>query len=303
MEKQIFEQGAGKPRPVYQSTALTCKNCGAPIELYSERTQLITCTSCEMLLDCTTAEQIALGKNPSAHRFSLSLGQEFTWDDVKYKVIGSIRTKNSWGEYTESHLLFHPFNGIRWFARYVNENHSINYFVSKRTRVIPRDDLFSQFQGTRVYTDDGKEWKQKEGYTETIIEIAGALPWVAKVGDVSNVRELACASQSRLLLEAKQSQESKEIEYFLTLRISMRQFYAAIGKESGSWNSEDFSSASDWLNTFQNLNKDQRKVLKIAFIIVFVILFLMIDECSGGSYSGGSYGSRSYSGGGFSGGK
>ena len=288
MDKTTFELGGGKPRQVYTPKALTCNNCGAPIALYSERTQLIVCDACGMRLDCSDTELQALGKETQKTNFSLSINQDFVWEETKYKIIGAIRTKDSWGEYTENYLLFHPFKGTIWAAKYI-EDGSAEYFISKNTRMIPREDVFSIPKGQRITTATGGKWKKKEAYTTTVTDVMGALPWVAKIGDVSKIVELTSTSQHRQTLEAEQSQESKEIEFCLTQRISARQFYAALGL-----------SESEAMKAFPY----EKKGVSVEYIILAIILFIVFSNMFFGGGSGGSYSSgRSYSGGGFSGGK
>ena len=291
MNKETFELGGGKPRPQYQPRALKCSNCDSPISLYSERTQLIICDACSMRLDCSEAELKALGKETNPSTFSLSIDQNFVWNNHKYKIIGALRSKNSWGEYTENYLLFHPFKGTLWAAKYTDEDGVVEFFISTRTRIVPQEDVFSQREGTRITTADGKKWKRKESYTETITEVMGALPWIAKVGDVSNVVELVSTSHNRQILEAEQSQESKEIEYFISLRLSSRQFYTAMGMSPAQVR-QAFPNA--------NLAKNTNNTILILFFF-FIFFSPIMGNCGsgGGSYSSG----RSYSGGGFSGGK
>lgn len=238
MSLEHFTIGENRTRPPYQVKTSRCVTCDAPISLYSEKSQLVTCEYCGEKLDCSQEELKALGKdndeNPGNFRFQLH--QECTWEAVKYKVIARIRSADKWDGVITEYLLFHPFQGTKWISIYDGED-ELEFSISEPSHTLPRENAFSLSEGKTLVTEDGEKWRWEEENKIYITYVDGALPWLAKIGDSHSEIELVNLKNKKrsLCVEKSSSSEgSSELEYSVFKTVSNSVIYRAFGEESST---------------------------------------------------------------------
>ena len=129
-----FVIGSNRKRPEYRFKTMLCPSCTGPIPLYSEQSQLVVCHYCGSALNCTKDELEALGQKHAKGHFVFDLGMDGVFENIKYKVIARMCSKDQWGGRYRTYLLFHPFHGTRWLSEYQN-----SYSMSYDSRVRVRD--------------------------------------------------------------------------------------------------------------------------------------------------------------------
>ena len=227
-----FTIGENRARPSYQVKTSRCTSCSAPLSLYSEKSQLIVCEHCGERLDCSQEELVALGKIETRYsRLALSLHQEFVWEGIKYKVIARMLFDDQvCGEKTTSFLLFHPLQGTRWFSVYHGEDEA-EYSISTDEHMLALSDPFDAAENNQIATGDQRLWR-KDGELELLLlYVDGALPWMAKSGDVTQAIEyIQVGDRKRYLTVEKSSLGSAELEYSYSRYVSHGEYRRAIGK-------------------------------------------------------------------------
>ena len=234
MSLEKFTIGDNRTRPPYQIKTASCVTCNAPISLYSEKSQLITCEYCGERLDCTEEELKALGKstNKNGEHFRFKLHQECVWQKTTYKVIARIRLIDKWDATITDYLLFHPFQGTMWISIYDGED-ELEFSVSQPNHALSREDPFSLSEGKILKTEDGKQWRWEESNQLRVTYVDGALPWLAKIGDSHTELELTntVSSNFTLCVERSNLDGASELEYSVFKTVSSDAIYKAFGGE------------------------------------------------------------------------
>ena len=227
MQKSIekFSIGSNRKRPPYKTKALQCPSCSAPLSIYSEKSQLIICSSCNMNLNCTKEELVALGKpQQSTVRFAFSLHQECILDGIRYKVIARLRYRDRWKGFTRVYLLFHPFHGTRWLSEYKN---TFSISENKRVRARSLPDKFSE--GCTIQTEDGITWVCESESQQILTYVDGALPWIAKTQDTSYEVEFEKQGDKSSYLSIEVEHGGKEITYTYSHKIPAKTVNVGFG--------------------------------------------------------------------------
>ena len=301
MSFENFTIGENRTRPPYLPKTIRCSSCNAPVSLYSEKSQLVVCESCGENLDCSKEELVALGKPDDTHsNFGMKLHQKFTWENITYKVIARMRFLDRWGDITDEFLLFHPFQGTKWFSIYKGED-GREFSLSEEKHSLALEDPFQMGNNKRIKTGDRTVWI-KESESEMILQyVDGALPWLAKVGDRTQAIEYLKAGDKRCFLTAEKTNlGSFEIEYSYSRKLVGSQFLNALGGK----NSTGFQNN-------KHINKpevDANQVKIIIYIIIMMMILFFFLGCLSSCFScvggGGGYSSgRTHYGGGLGGGK
>src|SRR5947209_3929886 len=111
--------------PVVKAKALSCPNCGGPVELRGfAHTLTVVCPSCHSVLDASTPLVTIIQKVQHAQHINplIPLGSRGTFENTVWEAIGyQIREIQSepgegWSEY----LLFNPYKGFRYLSEYHN---------------------------------------------------------------------------------------------------------------------------------------------------------------------------------------
>ena len=295
-----FSIGSNRTRPPYTIKTLRCPSCSSPLQMYSERSQLIVCDFCGERLDCSEEDLIALGKVEKSAKppFSLNLHSEYYWEDVKYKVIARMRFLDQYRDRSDEYLLFHPFHGTRWLSFYYGED-GVERSISMPKRVLARS-ISNQFrQPQYLTTEDGERWILDESGSVRLEYVDGALPWKAVIGDTHQVAEYINQKDRNQYLSVEWNRS--QVEYTYSQKIP---------KSRSSREPVSFSDVDEVTKTklalalllivmafnyftWKNLNKEDSNA------------YLQNQAIRGVYRSSGGYGSsgRSFSGGGLSGGK
>lgn len=220
---QEFSIGGNRERPKYAFQRKECPNCGGSVPLYSEQSQLVVCQYCGSSLDCTKEELTALGKKNKTSYFVFDLHQEGVFDGIKYKVIARMCVRDQWNDITREYLLFHPFHGTRWLSEYQN-----SYSLSYSCRA--RDKSFS-FENPQdmIRTGDGRMWNVESSTTMTLVNVDGALPWIASLGDKTKVVEYIENQNSGSYLTVEQENDGKEVSYSYSRSVARDEVFASFG--------------------------------------------------------------------------
>ena len=104
-----------------RTTALSCPNCGAAVQLRAAGLAMsAVCSSCGVVIDTANPQWQVIQKADIATRNLvpfLPIGQRGKLFGTEYEVIGFVRREDktsSWAEY----LLFNPWQGFRWLVSY-----------------------------------------------------------------------------------------------------------------------------------------------------------------------------------------
>ena len=222
---QEFSIGGNRARPKYAFQRKECPNCGGSVPLYSEQSQLVVCQYCGTSLDCTKEEPTALGKNNKKSAFVFDLHQEGVFDGIKYKIIARMSLKERWGDITREYLLFHPFYGTRWLSEYQN-SYSLSYSCRARGKGIVF--LFENPKDV-IHTGDGRMWNVESSTTMTLVNVDGALPWIASIGDETKVVECIENQNPGSYLTVEKENGGKEMSFSYSRSIDQAEVYASFG--------------------------------------------------------------------------
>lgn len=162
--------------------ALSCPECGAPVELRGAGHALsVVCSRCLSVLDATHPGLEVLQRFESKTgrvRPRLPLGTRGLWKGAPHEVIGfQVRTIRvggidySWGEY----LLFNPWRGFRWLTEY--DGHWNDVVVLKR---LPEHLTIEGRPALRV---DGETYRHFQSATAVTTFVLGEFPWRIRVGE------------------------------------------------------------------------------------------------------------------------
>ena len=168
-----FALGAGRPRPEHRPKALRCSQCGAPLEVHNEATQLVVCDSCGSHLDVGAEEQQLLGAGGGRRfDFPLALGDPFRWQGARYEVVARLALMEDGDpdELTREYLLYHPRRASLWLS----EDRG-RYSIASKTHVMPKQPALATNRGDEVETHDGRRWLCAESGVYELAWVDGAL--------------------------------------------------------------------------------------------------------------------------------
>lgn len=162
---------------------VTCEGCGATVPLHGgDDARSVVCSFCNSQLDVSGTEPSVLGVITDEDRpqFPFELGDEFTFRESVYELVGHLRYKESyyiWDEF----LLHSEQEGYRWLS-YENGHFSIGEKINESPSGV---DLQNRSFPTSVHLRDHR-WKFYESGTAHVTFVDGELPWIAKVEDEVN---------------------------------------------------------------------------------------------------------------------
>lgn len=167
--------------PVVKAKALSCPNCGGPVELRGFGHALtVVCPQCLSLLDSSTPMLRVLQQFESKQRFTpkIPLGTRgkiggATWEAIGFqrRTIEEDGESFSWEEY----LLFNPYKGFRYITEYDGHWNFVVPLEPQPTRLAIGRRPAVQFEG-RTY----KHFSGAEAATTFVL---GEFPWRVKVGE------------------------------------------------------------------------------------------------------------------------
>lgn len=216
----------GRPRPPLKARALQCTSCGSPLSVKDEHARFVVCDACGTHLSLSETDLKSLGRGPKPPvSFHLKVGDRVTWDAVKYEVMArmAFTEDDDLSELTREYYLFHPRRGVFWLSEYQGQ-----WSFSRDTHVKPRKDPFSCRPGTTIPFHDNRKWVVEESGTYKLIYVDGALPWQARVGDLTHYVDLVDEEGKGLEMEA--SRHGTEVEYSTGAAVPVERIRAATGK-------------------------------------------------------------------------
>lgn len=161
--------------PLVKAKALSCPNCGAPVELRGfAHTLNAVCPSCLTILDASTPELQIRQVYESKVRIEpkIPLGSRGTFNGTVYELIGfqqrsyeSDGDSYSWDEY----LLFNPYKGFRFISEYEGHWNVI--------RVQSRVPSPTTARGRRGWKLDGRTFAAFDAMRATTSYVIGEFPW------------------------------------------------------------------------------------------------------------------------------
>jgi hypothetical protein len=168
------------PAPV-KAKALSCPNCGAPVELRGfANTLTVVCGNCATVLDTSTPAVQILHKfeQRQIRKPKIPLGSRGKFDNKPYQVIGfQVRgiedegTVWEWGEY----VLFNPYRGFLYLTEY-NGHWNLVRPLHALPGVRPA--------GRRpAATYDGRSFRHFQHATAKTIFVLGEFPWRVHVDE------------------------------------------------------------------------------------------------------------------------
>ncbi len=201
-EVEGFALGRGRARPAYEPKPLQCPQCGGSLALADERTRVVVCPYCHTQIELTATEARAIGAVArSAPAFELDIGAPIELDGVRYEVVGRITRLNPddpGDDLNHDFFLYNPRKPAVWLSSYRRE-----WWIARRTRVMPVGDAFRQPTGSTLTTHDGRGWRVVEKERSQIASVDGALPWMARVGDETRLAEMVAVDRSGRTYEAE----------------------------------------------------------------------------------------------------
>ena len=248
-----FSIGSNRDRPKYSFQRKECPNCGGSIPLYSEQSQLLVCQYCCSSLDCTKEELRALGERHQKSYYVFDLHQEGVLDGIKYKVIARMCRRDQWDEITREYLLFHPFYGTRWISEYQN-SYSLSYECRARDKSLSFDNPQDM-----IRTGDARLWNAESSTTMTLVNVDGALPWIASAGDKVEVLEYIENQKPNSYLTIEKENDGKEVSYSYSRAIDRLELFAAFD-----------------LNRFASPNATPKYKQMVQYIAIFVMILSLV---------------------------
>jgi hypothetical protein len=215
-EADQVETTAGKLQG--RINALECPNCGSGIDYAPGKADHLICPSCHAQIQTTGAQTEVLKKNDALGHVhtTLQLGDTCNLDNVKWRLIGLMRCRESTAEdlpeWTE-YLFFDAKRGFMWL---VETDHGWT-----RTSVLnklPEDRRSSVYLNGKTYT---KQWE----YGAEVTYAAGAFNWRVSIGDQTRVTDYV-GPDGTLSLEMT----AAEITWSLGREISAQRIAKACGK-------------------------------------------------------------------------
>jgi ribosomal protein S27E len=259
VDRERFGLGTGRPRPPFTARTVKCSGCGASQSLKNEHSQLVVCEYCGSHLEVSGEELKILGKGPDQQwQFPLALGDSFRFKGARFEIIARLALieDGDRNELTRQYLLFHPRRGSMWLSEYLG-----HYDLSTTTHVMPVEGPFAKKKGDLVRTHDQREWLAVENGMYQVAYVDGALPWVARIGDLVAYAEFTSKDGSGALYEVEA--HGDEIEYGRGERLTVAQVRSATGKH-------DLPEPSFELEDVVARIKDYRWLLAVAAVALVI---------------------------------
>src|SRR5579864_7186949 len=167
--------------PVAKSKALSCPNCGGPVQLRGFGHALtVVCQQCLSVLDASTPELQILQHIQEKYRVTpkIPLGTRGKMADAAWEVIGFQTRAVSDDEATytwDEYLLFNPYKGFRYLTEYQGHWNFVTPMESQPTRIARA--------GRPAVVIDKRVFKHFSGAEATTTFVLGEFPWRVKVGE------------------------------------------------------------------------------------------------------------------------
>lgn len=274
MEQSNAQLAPGRPRPSYKAIEIRCPGCGAALTQKDEHTELIVCDYCASHIDLSGTERTVLGKGPDQKwKFSLNLGDSFTWESYRYEILARLvyieEDDEEDEEYiTREYLLYNPRKGTMYLSEYEG-----SYSLSRDVHIMPKEkDALYKDAGSRIRTYDGQSWTAEESGQYTLAYVDGALPWKATVGDRITYAEFTNGEKQYEI-----QQIENEIEYGMGRELSSAELSQALGR--------NLSSAKAAMSDARKASKS-RGGMKVHIALLILVLmanvFFLINAGSRG---------------------
>lgn len=208
---------------IHQAESITCTECGGAFDIPGGREiQCATCTYCGTQLDLTTAERAILGQNPPDldAEFHFEIGDAASFPDGRYEVCGRMLYVEERTYFTREYLLYNPDKGYKWLEEYRG-----HFVLNRPTSRAPEVDPRYLGPKTEVRVGDQTYRKYEHGVVEQLY-VDGALPWIARAGDVFGYVELTAPPK---IFGA--DYDGDEVEYFEGEYIHQNDVWAAFGRD------------------------------------------------------------------------
>lgn len=170
--------------PVVKAKAISCPNCGGPVELRGfAHTLSVVCPGCGSVLDTTTPVIQILQRVQQAQRIHppLPMGSRGKFENTVYEVIGfQVRAVQGedpyeWNEY----VLFNPYKGFRYLSEFQGHWNFIRVLST-----LPDQKLKI---GRRAVTMAGVRYRHFDHAAAMTSYVLGEFPWRAYVGEQAQV--------------------------------------------------------------------------------------------------------------------
>jgi len=173
--------------PVVKPKAISCPNCGGPVELRGfANTLSVVCPSCHSILDTSTPAVRILQQVQIAERIqpTIPLGSRGTFENTPYEAIGyQIRdTLGDEGDGWSEYVLFNPYKGFRYLAEYKGH---WSYIRAQTAFAQPATKIGTRRQMALL----GRVYKAFDSATAVTSYVLGEFPWRVKVGERVRVED------------------------------------------------------------------------------------------------------------------
>ncbi len=219
---------AGRARPDYEPRALQCPHCGAPLTIRDDRARFTVCDSCDSELELTQGEANILGKRDgrTPPGFALEVGDSCTIEGHRYEVAARLRTRATDDDPGDppvfTYLLYSPRRSSRWLSHWAGE-----WDLSQVTHVAPMPAISKITVNAPFKTHDGEIWVAREIGRSELTWVDGALPYIARKGDISAYIE---ASRRDQLYAVEQT--GQEIGFTRGRKLTADEVVAITGQET-----------------------------------------------------------------------
>jgi len=178
-EADQVEDSAGKLKG--KASSLECPNCGSGIDYAPGKAEHLVCPSCHAEVSATAGQAEVLHKHDELESVvtSLQLGDIFTYQAVKWQLIGLMRCKET-GEESSIWVEYLFFNAQRGFQWLVETDDS--WTLTEVLNTLPEKHASSVRHAGKNYT---KQWT----YGAEVIYAAGAFNWRVSIGDQTSLTD------------------------------------------------------------------------------------------------------------------
>ncbi|HMV81037.1 MAG TPA: DUF4178 domain-containing protein [Leptospiraceae bacterium] len=165
--------------------ALRCKNCGSPIAMAGNPSEIRTvgCSACGSVMTLDEGQQMILGKKNTggAEVFQIPLGATGTLLETEWMVVGRLR--NDWdvdGEtgYELTYLLYNADKGYKWLSE-----EKFHYYLAEPLEFSKEFTYIGNYAPKTKFDILDKKFQFYEAGTMELTYVDGCLPWLARVGD------------------------------------------------------------------------------------------------------------------------
>jgi len=190
-------------------TKIECPNCGSPVPYVMGMAEHLVCPACraEVAMTDGKAELLVKHKELVTLKSALSLGDQATFDDHAYVVIGIVQMEevgddeaSLWTEY----LLYSLEAGFLWL---VDEG------KADWQKVVVLNEVPEEKAGNAFW--QGQRWDRQWTYQGRVLYAVGAFNWRIKIGDTVGIADFARGNE-RLTSE----QNANEINWSHAVPIS-----------------------------------------------------------------------------------